>query len=77
MEKWGGGGGSSFFFCVCSCLLCHLLLLLLKQVIFNTLHLFSSPLLKQRQITEDNRALRNTGLLDIFFLDLYMEEIIM
>lgn len=33
--------------------------------------------LKQRQITEDNRALRNTGLLDISFLDLYMEEIIM
>lgn len=32
--------------------------------------------LKQRQITEDNRALRNTGLLYISFLDLYMEEII-
>lgn len=76
MEKRGGHQ----FFLVCSCLLCHLLLLLLKQVMSNTLHLFFSfltvPSSSKGKITEDNRALRNTGLLYISFLDLYMEEII-
>lgn len=46
----------------------------------NTLHLFFSfltvPSSSKGKITEDNRALRNTGLLYISFLDLYMEEII-
>lgn len=81
MEKWGGGGHGFFFF-VCV----FLPALSSSASLVETSHIqYPSSLLliphrtvlKQRQITEDNRALRNTGLLDISFLDLYMEEIIM
>lgn len=79
MEKWGGVI-VFFFFCV------FLPALSSSASLVETSHIqYPSSLLliphrtvlKQRQITEDNRALRHTGLLDIFFLDLYMEEIIM
>lgn len=75
-----GGHGFFFFFCV------FLPALSSSASLVETSHIqYPSSLLliphrtvlKQRQITEDNRALRNTGLLDISFLDLYMEEIIM
>lgn len=78
--KVGRGGAWFFFFCV------FLPALSSSASLVETSHIqYPSSLLliphrtvlKQRQITEDNRALRNTGLLDISFLDLYMEEIIM
>lgn len=78
--KVGGGMVFLFFFCV------FLPALSSSASLVETSHIqYPSSLLliphrtvlKQRQITEDNRALRNTGLLDISFLDLYMEEIIM
>lgn len=74
-----GRGGAWFFFCV------FLPALSSSASLVETSHVqYPSSLLliphrtvlKQRQITEDNGALRNTGLLDISFLDLYMEEII-
>lgn len=74
-----GRGGHGFFFCV------FLPALSSSASLVETSHVqYPSSLLliphrtvlKQRQITEDNGALRNTGLLDISFLDLYMEEII-
>lgn len=77
-----GRGGHGFFFFVCV----FLPALSSSASLVETSHIqYPSSLLliphrtvlKQRQITEDNRALRNTGLLDISFLDLYMEEIIM